>query len=233
MKSSNENSQRIKSRRQFISKFAATAALTGMAGPLLAKTLGKPAIKITGDSGEWLKNIKGSHRVVYDAATPNGIMPFAWPKVFIMTNEMSGTPASDCGVAVVLRHEAIPYCMNSDLWKKYHFGEVFKIDDPKTEKPSLRNPFWKPGPNDFEVPGIGPVPIGINQLQESGVNFGACSMAMTVYSAAIAQKMNLDPEEVKKEFLAGVLPGVQVVPSGVWALGRAQEKGCAYIYAGH
>jgi intracellular sulfur oxidation DsrE/DsrF family protein len=29
-----------------------------------------------------------------------------------------------------------------------------------------------------------------------------------------------------------LLPGVQVVPSGVWAVGRAQEKGCGYCYAG-
>jgi len=30
----------------------------------------------------------------------------------------------------------------------------------------------------------------------------------------------------------GVLPDIQIVPSGVWALGRAQEKGCGYIFAG-
>ena len=44
--------------------------------------------------------------------------------------------------------------------------------------------------------------------------------------------MNLDAAEVKAEWIAGVHPGIQVVPSGVWALGRAQELGCGYIYAG-
>jgi len=28
------------------------------------------------------------------------------------------------------------------------------------------------------------------------------------------------------------LPGIQPVPSGVWAIGRAQEHGCAYCFAG-
>ena len=55
-------------------------------------------------------------------------------------------------------------------------------------------------------------------------------MALTVYSAALAQ--NMDPAEVKKDFVSGLLPNIQVVPSGVWALGRAQEKKCAYIFVG-
>jgi intracellular sulfur oxidation DsrE/DsrF family protein len=29
-----------------------------------------------------------------------------------------------------------------------------------------------------------------------------------------------------------VHPGIQVVPSGVWALERAQKHGCAYVFAG-
>jgi intracellular sulfur oxidation DsrE/DsrF family protein len=74
--------------------------------------------------------------------------------------------------------------------------------------------------------------IGVNQLQENGVLFVVCAAAINVYSAAIAQSMNLKHEDVKNDLLSGVLPGIQPVPSGVWALGRAQEKGCGYIYAG-
>jgi intracellular sulfur oxidation DsrE/DsrF family protein len=44
--------------------------------------------------------------------------------------------------------------------------------------------------------------------------------------------MNMKAEDVKKEWLSGLLPGIQQVPSGVWALGRAQEQRCAYIFAG-
>jgi intracellular sulfur oxidation DsrE/DsrF family protein len=43
---------------------------------------------------------------------------------------------------------------------------------------------------------------------------------------------NLKADEVYKDFMGGILPGVQVVPSGVWAVGRAQEHGCAYCFAG-
>jgi hypothetical protein len=44
--------------------------------------------------------------------------------------------------------------------------------------------------------------------------------------------MKMDVETVKKEWTAGILPNIQLVPSGVWALGRAQEKGCTYCFAG-
>jgi len=57
-------------------------------------------------------------------------------------------------------------------------------------------------------------------------------MAMTVYSNVVAMQTGAKPEDVLKDWTANVLPGVQVVPSGVWALGRAQEKQCAYIFAG-
>jgi hypothetical protein len=57
-------------------------------------------------------------------------------------------------------------------------------------------------------------------------------MAMTVMSAAAAQGMKMDPAEVKKDWVAGVLPGIPLMPSGVWAVGRAQEHGCAYVFAG-
>jgi len=59
-----------------------------------------------------------------------------------------------------------------------------------------------------------------------------CDVALTVYSSVLGAGMNLDPQEVKKEWLSGILPDIQVVPSGVWAVGRAQEHGCGYIFAG-
>ena len=180
----------------------------------------------------WFNTIKGKHRVVFDATRPHAIYPFVWPRVFLMTNGLTGTPELENSVVVVLRHDAIPYALESRLWEKYKLGEVFKADDPASSIAATRNPFWQPKAGDFKVPGVGEVAIGINELQSSGVKFCVCGTAITVFSTAVAQKMDQNPEVVKKDWLAGVLPGIQVVPSGVWALGRAQEKGCAYIFAG-
>jgi intracellular sulfur oxidation DsrE/DsrF family protein len=223
-------------RRAFIGTLATGAAamsLAGLAAPL--QTMAKPQHHSPADDDPdaWFKKLDGKkHKIAFDVTSPNGMMPFAWPRVFLITNGMTGTAEKDQGVVVILRHEAIPFALDSSLWTKYKFGDVFKVTDDKTKASAVRNAYWKPGKDDFQVPGLGSVPIGINELQDSGVMFAACNMALTVYSAAVAQMNNLKHEDVYNDWKKGVLPGIQIVPSGVWAVGRAQEHGCAYCFAG-
>ena len=228
------NGQINNPRRQFLGSVASGVAALGIStivSPLVAHAENHFSTN-SNDPDEWFKQIKGKHRIVFDVPGPNDIFPFAWPRIFLATNTATGTPEKDCSAVVVLRHMAIGYALEDRLWAKYKLGEFLKAEDPKTKKPATRNPFSKPNKGDFNVPGVGVVPIGINELQESGVLFAACNMAIVVYSAAVAQAMNLDAEEVRKDWLSGVLPGVQVMPAGIWALNRAQEKGCSYCFAG-
>jgi hypothetical protein len=220
-------------RRKFLQTLAAGSAAIGVASVLtpFQQVQAEPVL-LQDNSGpdEWFDKIKGKHRMVFDVTEPHGIFPFAWPKVFLLTNAGTGTPEKENSAVVVLRHDAIAYAFPDAMWTKYNFGETFKADDPKTKKPSMRNPFWQPKQGDFSVPGLGPVPIGINELQDSGVLFCVCNMAMTVYSAIVAEKMNMKKEDVYKEWSDNLLPGIQPVPSGVWAVGRAQEHGCGYCF---
>lgn len=222
-------------RRQFLGSVAAGAAAFGLASfPLqLNAEPFTPGEKTNpGSPDEWFNKIKGKHRIVFDATRPHEIMPFVWPKVFLLTNQATGTAPKDNSVVVVLRHSAIGYAFEDRLWEKYKMGDMFKADDPKTGKPSLRNPFWKPKADDFVVPGIGAVAIGINDLQADGVMFCVCQAAFGVFTAVAAGMMKMDVEEVRKDWMAGMLPDIQPVPSGVWAVGRAQEHGCSYCFAG-
>lgn len=228
------NNKKLKSpRRQFIEKIAGGVAALGLLSiPSTVKAVPSLLGQSADDADEWFNKIKGKHRIVFDATKPNGLYPFAWPKVFLLTNAATGTPEKDNSVVVVLRHEAIPYAFSNDVWVKYKFGNVFKAEDPLTKSTAVRNPFWQPKPGDYQIPGFGNVAIGINELQDSGVMFAVCNAAMTVYSNVIAGQMKMDVADVQKDWHAGLLPGVQVVPSGVWAVGRAQEHGCAYCSAG-
>lgn len=238
-------------RRSFLGKLAAGAATLGLVSigtPLRLDAQQKepmkggkaPGTKPKGEADLWFDKIKGRHRVVYDATRPHEIFPFAWPKVFLMTNEATGSPASDCGVVVVLRHDAIPYAFQDLMWAKYNFAEVFKAQEhgaafqavDAATATKTRNPFWNTSPGDFKAPGLGAIDIGIKGLQKSGVMFCVCGAAMTVYSNAIAGMMKLNADDVMKDWKANIIPGIQIVPSGVWALGRAQEHKCAYIFAG-
>lgn len=221
-------------RRQFLGTIASGVAalgITSIVSPLTANAGSNFSVNHN-DADDWFKQIQGKHRIVFDVPQPNEIFPFAWPRIFLATNAATGTAEKDCSVVVVLRHTAIPYAMEDRLWAKYNFGEVFKASDPKTKKPSTRNPFWQPKQGDFKIPGVGVVPIGINELQSSGVLFCVCDMALTVYSGAVAEGMNLNAADVKKDWVSGLLPGIQVVPAGIWAINRAQERGCSYCFAG-
>lgn len=223
-------------RRNFLASLASGAAALGLA--TIAPVLQLQANEIHSlplhpeDPDTWFNQIKGKHKAVFDVPHPHEVFPFAWPKVFLLSNESTGTRANDCSVVVVLRHNAIPYAFEDKLWAKYAFGKFFKADDPLTKTPSVRNPFWKPKAGDFTIPGIGNVEIGINELQDNGVMFCVCGTAITVQSTVMAEKMKMKADDLKNEWMSGLLPGIQVVPSGIWALGRAQEHGCTYIFAG-
>lgn len=214
------------SRRKFVGAMAAGASAL-MAG--IPSAEGNPLNTTrAGEAEAWFNKVKGSHRIVYDAPEPHDGFPVIWSWVYYATNNETGSADNDLTAMVVLRHNAIPLAMEDRLWEKYRLGETFKINDNNTGAPALRNPFWIPQGKDFPVPAI----EGMKRLQERGALFCVCNMALTVYSGVVAAAMGMEAEAVKKDWLSGILPGVQVVPSGVWAVSRAQEKKMAYCYAG-
>jgi hypothetical protein len=218
-------------RREFLGKLAAgagtTLALPGLLGSLNAEAAVEPTVPVH-EADDWFKKVKGKHRVVYDATEANKGFPIAWAFVFYKTNNATGTMDNDMTAVVVLRHDAIPLAMEDKLWEKYKFGEMFKINDSNTSAPAVKNIFAVTSEPVWTMFGI----EGIKALMARGVMFCVCDMALTVYSTFTAKAMNMTPEEVKKDWVSGLIPGIQPVPSGVWALGRAQESKCAYIYAG-
>ena len=218
-------------RRGFLGTIAAAAA-AGLASltPLAAAAEAAPrARNPLGSAADpafeaWLNRITGRHKMVFDAPEVNGGMPVVWPRVWLNTNNdnYGTTDAQNSGV-VILRHASIPLAMVDALWAKYNLGQVFDLKDG--DAPATRNVFAKQLP--LPLPGT-----GVEQLLAKGVLFGVCNVALTIYSGAVAQKMNLDPATVKADWVAGLIPGCQVVPSGVLAVSRTQEKGCAYCFAG-
>ncbi len=222
-------------RRGFLGSIATGVAAMGLAtftSPLQQLHASPGSSGTNPDDPEQVfKNLKGKHRIVFDVTEPTGIFPFVWSRVFLLTNMATGTAEKDNNVVVILRHNAIPYAFEDRIWSKYNFGELFKVEDEQ-KKPLIRNPFWKPAKGTYKVPGFGVVDIGINELQDSRVQFVVCNAAMTVYSTVCAEKMKMDAAAVKKDWESGLLPGITIVPSGVWAVGRAQENKCAYCFAG-
>jgi intracellular sulfur oxidation DsrE/DsrF family protein len=220
-------------RRDFLGKVTGAAALMGVASLINPVHASEGTTRGTGladDPDKWFDGLRGKHRLVFDCTEPREIFPFGWPKIFILSNVASGASEKDCSAVVVFRHNAFLYSLQDSLWAKYKLGEMQKVNDPETKTFAIRNPFWKPKPDDFSAPGIGVLQLGISDLQANGIQFCTCDIALTVFSAVIAMKTNQQAADVKKEFLTGLIPGIPAMPSGVWAVGRAQEHGCGYCY---
>lgn len=218
-------------RRGFLGRLAAGAAALGLGGvvsPLRAAQPRSQEVSANPEFEAWLNKITGKHKMIFDVPEPNKGFAFAWARVFLnTTNEAYGTTDAENSVVVVLRHSGIPFAMKDSMWAKYPFGEVFKITDPKTQAPAVRNPVANMQPGDFPIGGV-----GIDELLAKGALVGVCSIALTLNAGMIAKKLGTDGAAVKQEWVASLFPGVQIVPSGVIAVNRAQEKGCAYCFAG-
>jgi len=214
----------LTARREFLGRVAATVAAAGLTSALPA-TLGAENVSGVGLSDAaldaWFGRIKGKHRMIFDAPEPNNGLVAIWPRVYL--NTMQATWPGEATAVVILRHDGLALALGDAVWAKYGIGEMFNIK--MGDAPAKANPY-------ATITGL-PIPgLGITELLKSGVLVGACDVALTIYSAGAAKKMGLDPEAVKKEWIAGLLPGVQVVPSGVLGVARAQELGCAYCFAG-
>lgn len=213
-------------RREFLGLAASTAA-AGLGVGLPVAAVAADAAQPHTDFTRWLDGIPGRHRQVYDMPELNSGYGLAWSYVFLLTGTQAyGCPESDLGVVLVLRHGAIPLAFDDSVWAKYKLGEYFKIDDPETHAPAVRNPY-------YDKPGQFPIPdIALHRLIDRGVRVGVCSVAIHFQSKFLAAKQGLKHEDVERDWIAAVLPGITRVPSGVVACNGAQSRGCAYVFAG-
>lgn len=219
-------------RRTFLRTIAAGAAALGIPATVGAAALGvmpSDADAAMTDpeppmSDAWLDKIRGKHRQIFDAVSAND----GWAAVFAATlmDSYNWQNVKDSAVTpvVVFRHMGMPLTLNDAMWQKYRIGEFLKINDPKTSAPATRNIFRD---NVVMHPGM-----TYESLIKRGAVVVACNVALTVLSGMTAQQAGVPADEAKKEWTANLLEGVNIAPSGVYAVNRAQERGCTYCYAG-
>ena len=224
----NSNDEAKGGRREFIGKLAVAGAAGfalangGLAGApeLHAATIGTGPIA----DEHWLDKLTAKHKQLVDAYSPNEGWPLGFTHTFLATqNAAAGTH----GAVLVLRHTAMPMALDSSLWAKYKIGESLKIDDPATKKLAVKNPFYKPAPGTLLTD-----EMSLDRLIARGVFVGACNVALTVFSGMFAANAGVSKDVALKEWTAGILPGISIIPSGTWGVNRAQEHGCSYCTGG-
>lgn len=202
---------------------AAFARLAGGVTTLLSAWALAAPQKAGAAPADWPGALTARHRLVVDAYEVNDGEPLGFAHTFIGTNDPAG---SACSV-LVLRHNALPIALENAIWAKYRIGESFKIIDPETKAPAIKNPYLRPKPGVMLSD-----EAALDRLLASGVIVGACGVALKGQSSALAGNAGVSAKEAAQEWAANLVSGVALLPSGVWALGRAQEAGCGYCAGG-
>lgn len=217
-------------RRGFFGRLAAGTLAFAGAGVVAPRVLIAEAATAPEGAGsdDWLALITGSHRQYFDAVSVNDGFPLGYAMNFMDTMVATyKVRDKDISAVVGLRHFSIPLAFNDTIWAKYKLGEFFKVNDPATKAPAVRNPYAFAKEGELIFPGM-----AFEKLQARGVLFVVCNVALNVLSGFTAGAAGLPKEGAREEWLAGMFKGVHVVPSGVLAVNRAQKKGCTYCYAG-
>ncbi len=219
-------------RRTFLTQLAtgsAALAAGGVAAHLAAGIASAEEPPVDPEFSEaWLARITGKHRQFFDALTVNSGFALGFAMNFLNSNNTTyRLPDSSLSAVVGMRHFSIPMAFTDDIWARYKLGEALGIMDPATKAPSTRNFLYHPHPGDIPLPGM-----AIETLLGRGVQITCCNMALTVLSGMTSKNAGVDAATAKKQWVAGLVPGVVLVPSGVLAVNRAQEKGCTYCSGG-
>lgn len=206
------------SRRKFIT---AAAALTGasMVPNLLSSAHAPNTPGSTTWDLSWLDKLKGKHRQVFDLGELELRVIPNWLDAY---QEVFQIPDSDLNAIVGIARKAFPINAGDGLYRKFPIGEHWKVDDPETGKPALRNIFLDGGklPADQRKT--------VRALQARGVIFWQCNKALQRISKDLAEKVKRPEPEVYEELKAGLNPGVILIPAHAMLIGLAQERGCTY-----
>lgn len=227
------NESTPKHRREFLGQLAGgAAALAGLsfAPPLFAGET-KPSITSTDWDDSWTSKLEGKKlKTVFDSPQINSALALHQASAVIDGyKDVAGIDTKDLGLVVVLRHRAIPMAFGDAIWNKYDVGATFKLNDPTTGEPAKRNPFLHVTKDDKK--GLVGPDQSLQVLYDKGVIFLGCNNAAMGWGSMLAQKAGTKADDVRAELKANLIPGMTLLPTGIFAVVRAGNVGCSYMPA--
>jgi intracellular sulfur oxidation DsrE/DsrF family protein len=231
-------SERTTDRRSFLGHVFGAAAVAGLS------VSGSRAAAADAGPDEWIHEVKGSHRCLFDFPQHKNGMPLLHILNYLNTYSTAyKTGAGQVG-AVGTFYSAggqgsISLAFNDAIWEKYSLGAYTGLKDA-SGKPYTRNVFNKPTGKDLHllmqaidsplIPALtDAMPgIGIESLQKMGTTFLLCANALGIWCLELEARGKGTAADLDKDLRANLLPGVAIVPAMVIAIDKAQEAGIKY-----
>jgi hypothetical protein len=212
-----------KSRRTFLTAVAGAAGVTAIA-PLLGHGELEAESPDAPWDLSWLNELKGKHRQVFDVVQKMEDVPGplhtvgnyldAWRDVYHLEFPNVNTVVGIAG-------SGFPINVGDAIWAKYKLGEKWQITDGATKGAPTRNVF-------LEAPEGETKRASVKGLQARGTIFCQCNNALKAIAKELAMASHDTFDNVYAELVAGLNPGVRLVPAKTMLIGLAQEHGCAY-----
>jgi hypothetical protein len=221
-------------RREFIERLSATAVLGAFPTAAFASSgEATPAGAATAESWDfsWTNALKGKkHRALFDCTdieSGHGVWRASiWENHY---QQALGANAADIKTVLVLRHKAVVLAFQQPLWEAAGIGAGEKVLHPVTQQSTDLNPVLLSSarselPEGFDA-------FALPRFISRGGIVLACHLALQNFAGRWAQRAGISPEDATKRTIAGVVPGVVLMPSGILACVKAQEEGCHYVKA--
>jgi len=226
-------------RRGFLGRLVGAAAAAGVSiiggGAAAAQESG---------AEDWIKDVKGSHRCLFDFPQHRNGMPLLHILNYLNTYSAAFKTAPGQVGAVgtfygMGAQSSIPFAFNDAMWAKYQLGDYTSLKDA-AGKPYVRNPFYHPTRDDLHllmaalqsptIPAFGDAmpALGIESLQKMGTKFLLCANAFGGWCMELDARGKGKAPEIQKELTGNVIPGVTIVPAMVIAIEQAQAAGIRY-----
>lgn len=212
-------------RRAFLSRLGTgltAAGVTVLADrPAAAQSAGpaqwRPRLHAEDD---WLDRIPGVHRLVFDTTTPEGFaeaLTFA-TNYFTANRNGYGLQDADLAVVIVARHSSTAFAYADSMWAKHgtSLAQRARFVDPETKQP----------------PTVNVHSARLDGLIKRGMHLAVCQMATRNNAGIIAKAAGTDAESVYMELVANLVSNAHMVPAGIVAVNRAQERGYSFVVGG-
>jgi intracellular sulfur oxidation DsrE/DsrF family protein len=169
------------------------------------------------DKDNWMDELPGKHRLVIDTKSLDGFRDaLLFASNFMLANRNDyGLQNQDLAVIVVARHISTACGYNDDMWAKY--GASLAGQAPPA------------GAQAKEAPKANPNAAALASLSNQGVQFAVCSMATRRLAGVIARAVGGNADAVNSELIANLVGNARMVPAGIVAVNRAQERGYSLV----
>jgi intracellular sulfur oxidation DsrE/DsrF family protein len=231
-------SEQTTDRRGFLGHVLGAAAVAGLS------VSGSRAEASGGGPDDWIQDVKGTHRCLFDFPQHKNGMPLLHILNYLNTYSAAyKTGAGQVGAVGTFysagAQASISLAFNDTIWEKYNLGGYTGLKDASGQ-PYTRNVFNRPTGNDLHllmqaidspmIPALTDAmpAIGIESLQKMGAKFLLCANALGIWCLELEARGKGKAADLDKDLRANLLPGVTVVPAMVIAIEKAQDAGIKY-----